>query len=219
MNGRLPSTIVYTGGAIQCFLLGAGLTLLALFGVEMVWTIFVVSHCQLLALLVHCWVTVQQLRRQTFFLWMMFVAAIALLSTLFLLLGSLVPDWPFPVFSAQCIFALIDAVGALFRYRFMSKVDGTADDGLFSRLNTVSPSSVSQTHPLESLPSLPANGHLVSNDFCEIPSYGLILTANSLQRPTRESEGTSFTPLRGDNLTTTRPWTGYGGAAPEFRGF
>lgn len=163
MSGRLPPTIVYAGGATQCALLGAGLTLLALFDIEMIWAVFVVSHTQLLALLVHCWVTVPQLRRRTFFLWTLFVFTIALLSIVFLLLGSLVARWPLPVFSAQCIFALTDAIGALFRHRFMSRVDGTADDGAFTRLTAMSPSSSSQSHRLESLPSLRGNRQTVSS--------------------------------------------------------
>lgn len=160
MRGVLPRVIVYAGAATQCVILGTGLTLLALFDIELVWAIFIISHAQLLALLVHCWVTIQQLRRRTFFLWTSFVSAITLLSVVSLIVGLSVSDWPVPVFSAQCILALMDAVGALFRHRCTNKPDAAADDvGLFTRLSNMSPF---QGHPLESLPSLPENRSAVS---------------------------------------------------------
>lgn len=200
MSGRLPPIIVYAGGAAQCALLGAGVTLLVLFDIEMVWAIFVVSHSQLLALLVHCWVTVPQLRRRTFFLWTTFVFAIALLSIVFLLLGSLAKRWRLPVFSAQCILALMDAVGALFRHRFMSRVDGTVDDGLFTRLSNASPSAPSQNHPLEQLPPLPGIGQPVSS------ASRFLFTADSNRlldpRPTGESEESPYCLPTGDYMAT-----------------
>ena len=159
MSSSVPRMFVHAGVAFQCAILGAGLPLLIIVDVDAIWAIFTVSHCQLLALLIHCSITIRKLRTLNFFLWIGFVTLIVVASIASFILEPLVSGWPIPVFSAQCILAMTDALGALFRHKVMGLSDEDAAEyyfeELFARLNSTPSTITSRDHQLESMPSSP----------------------------------------------------------------